>query len=44
MLKSNFYFLGVIMKCHKCSESETLHKIEGVPYYAKDRMASSKTD
>ena len=43
MLKSSFNFLGAIMKCQECSESEALHEIEEVLRYAKDRMARSKT-
>ena len=42
MSKSSFNFLGAIMKCQRCSESETLHEI-GVLPYAKDRMVDSKT-
>ena len=26
MLKSSFNFLGVIMKCQRCNESEALHE------------------
>ena len=29
MLKSNFNFLGAIMKCQKCCESQALHKRGG---------------
>ena len=43
-LKSSFNFLGAIMKCQKCSESETLHETGEVLRYAKNRMARSKTD
>ena len=43
-LKSSFNFLGTIMKCQKCSESEALHEIGEVLRYAKDRMARSKRD
>ena len=39
-----FNFLGAIMKCQKCSESEALNEIGEVLCYAKDRMAHSKTD
>ena len=44
MLKSNFHFLGAIMKCQKCSESEVLHEAEEAPCYANDRMALSKVN
>ena len=43
-LKSSFNSLGAIMKCQKCSESETLHETGEVLRYAKNRMARSKTD
>ena len=42
MSKLSSIFVGAIMKCQRCSESETLHKIEVLPY-AMDRMVGSKT-
>ena len=42
MSKSSFNFPGAIMKCQKCSESETLHEIEVLPY-AKAHLVGSKT-
>ena len=52
MLKSRFNFLGAIMKCQRCNESEVLHE-SGVGFggggswlrnYVEDRMVRSRTD
>ena len=44
ILKSSFNFLGAIMRCQKCSESEALREIGEALRYAKDQMARSRKD